>query len=290
MAEGARKSPLAGGDARKFVRSIDNLPTLPSIVAKVSEIIESPTASAADINRVIRQDMALSARILRLVNSSFYGFPRRISSITHAVVILGFNTVRNVTLSAFVLDAFAARDLPFGHREFWIHSLGTAVAANTLAKRWGASEAEDAFMGGLLHDIGKTVLHQYARDDFAAVLKVVKEKDCLIYDAERECIGTTHAEMGGALLDAWHLPPHLVEAVTFHHSPGAAPDSNLAAVVHLADIFTRALLVGSGGDERIPRASREAWARLALDTAQVGELLQEIAREIRKVDAFVELL
>lgn len=291
VVEPIRKGLLADGDAKKFVKSIDNLPTLPSIVAKVSEIIENPTASAADINSVIRQDLALSARILRLVNSSFYGFPRRISSITHAVVILGFNTVRNVALSAFVLDAFSVRDLPFGYRDFWIHSLGTAIAANTLAKRLGFADAEDAFMGGLLHDVGKVVLHQYAREDFAAVLRIVKEKDCLIREAEKEALGLTHAEVGSALLDAWHLPPKLVEAVGLHHAPGASVEAaELSAIVHLSDIFTRALLVGSGGDSRIPRASREAWARLKLDTSQVGELLREIAREIRKVDAFVELL
>ena len=290
MGERAPSARL-GGDVKRFIRGVDSLPTLPSVVARVNELVQDPTSSAADINRAIRQDIALSARILKLVNSSFYGFPRRISSITHAVVILGYNTVRNVVLSAFVLDSLGSKDLPFGHREFWIHSLGVGVAANTLAGRRSLPDADDAFVCGLLHDVGKVVLHQYAREDFADVLKVVKDKDCLIADAEREVMGATHADVGAALLEAWHLPPHVVEVVGCHHSPEAAHGApDLAAAVHVADILARSLLVGSGGDRRIPRASREAWGRAGAPVDQVADLLREIARDIRKVDAFVELL
>ncbi len=291
MSDEAGPVRLGGGDLKKIIRSIDALPTLPLVVARVNELVENPKASAADINNAIRQDVALSARILKLVNSSFYGFPRRISSITHAVVILGFNTVRNVVLSAFVLDAFAGEGLPFGHREFWIHSLGVGVAANTLARRKDLPETEDAFVAGLLHDVGKVVLHQYARARFADALRVVRERDCLLYDAELEVLGASHAEVGRELLDAWHLPSHLVEAVSVHHEPDQATQSpGLCAVVHVADIFTRAMLVGSGGDRRIPRASHDAWAKVGVQVGEVDDLFREIAREIRKVDAFVELL
>ena len=291
MADDGEKARLFDGDPKKFVRSIDSLPTLPSVVAKVGELVGSPTASAADINNVIRTDIALSTRILKLVNSSFYGFPRKISSITHAVVILGFNTVRNVALSAFVLDAFAGRDLPFGYREYWIHCLGCGVAASCLAKRRGLAQAEDAFMGGLLHDVGKVVLHVYARPDYAEVFRRVKEHDCLIVDAEREVLGMTHAEVGSLLLDAWHIPHHLVEVVKCHHEPdGATSEPGLAAAVHLGDILTRALLVGNPGDNRIPRASHEAWGRLGFALGDIDGICRNIAGELRKVDAFVELL
>lgn len=291
MADEKAMRRLSGGDPRKFVRSIDALPTLPSVVAKVGELVGSSTASAADINNVIRTDIALSTRVLKLVNSSFYGFPRKISSVTHAVVILGFNTVRNVALSAFVLDAFAARDLPFGYREFWVHCIGVGVAANSLAVRKGLPQAEDAFMAGLLHDVGKVVFHVYARAEYADVFRRVKERDCLILDAEREVLGMTHAEVGALLLDSWHIPEHLVEVVKLHHEPdGASSHPELAAAVHLGDILTRALLVGNPGDSRIPRASHEAWGRLGLELGELDAVCRAIAEEMRKVDAFVELL
>ncbi len=291
MGESTKRIRLGEGDLKKFIRRIDSLPTLPSVVARVNEIVESPTASAADINNAIRRDVALSARMLKLVNSSFYGFPRRISSITHAVVILGLNTVRNVVLSAFVLDAFSGKGLPFGHREFWIHSLGVGAAANALARKQGLAEVEDAFVAGLLHDVGKIVLHQYARVDFHDALRMVAERDCLLYDAECEVMATSHAEVGSLLLDTWHLPSHLVEAVAVHHTPDVATQSpGLAAVVHIADILTRALLVGNGGDARIPRASHAAWTKIGVSVGEVGDLVREIAGEVRKVDAFVELI
>jgi HD-like signal output (HDOD) protein len=110
----ADKEPAGRPALERLVEGIDTLPTLPSIVARVNELVQDPTTSAANLNEVISKDLALSGRLLKLVNSSMYGFPRRISSVTHAVVILGFNTVRNVVLSSFVLDAFDARDLPFG--------------------------------------------------------------------------------------------------------------------------------------------------------------------------------
>ena len=291
MADKKERRRLSGGDPQKFIRSIDSLPTLPSVVAKVGELVGNPGTSAADINNVIRTDIALSARVLKLVNSSFYGFPRKISSITHAVVILGFNTVRNVALSAFVLDAFVARDLPFGYREFWIHCLGTGVAASALAKRRGLAQAEDAFMAGLLHDVGKIVLHVYARPEYAGVFRRVKERDCLILEAERDVLGMTHAEVGGLLLDAWHIPEHLVETVKLHHEPdGASAGPDLTAAVHLGDILTRALLVGNPGDKRIPRASQEAWDTLGFALGEVDGICREIAQEMQSVDAFVELL
>lgn len=291
MGESKKRVRLGEGDLKKFIRRIDSLPALPTVVAHVNEIVESPTASASDINNAIRRDVALSARILKLVNSSFYGFPRKISSITHAVVILGLPTVRNVVLSAFVLDAFSGKGLPFGHREFWIHSLGVGAAANALAKRRRLAETEDAFVAGLLHDVGKIVLHQYARADFNDALRIVAERDCLLYDAEREVMATSHAEIGSLLLDTWHLPSHLVESVALHHTPDVATQSpDLTAVVHVADILTRALLVGSGGDLRIPRASHAAWTRIGVAVGEVDDLVREIAGEVRKIDAFIELI
>jgi len=291
MDENAKRSRLAGHDLDELIRRVDNLPTLPSVVAKVNELVESPGSSAADINHAIRQDLVLSARILRLVNSPFYGFHRRIKSVAHAVVILGFSTVRNVVLSTFVLDSFAARDLPFGHREFWIHSLGTGAAAATLARRMGLAEAEDAFVAGLLHDVGKVVLHQYARDDFAVVARAAAERDCLLYDAELDMLGTSHAEIGGRLLDAWQLPEDLVEAVRSHHVPGEAGGyRDLVAVVHVADILARALLVGNGGDARIPRVNAEAWSRAGAPPEGIEAVLREIADELRKAKAFMDML
>ncbi len=275
-----------------IVGSIDALPTLPSVVSRVNELVDDPTASAGDINDVISHDMALSSKILKLVNSAFYGFPRRISSITHAVVILGFQTVRNIALSAFMLDAFDSDDLPFGYRSFWIHSVGVGVAANAVGARQGIPVSDDAFMCGLLHDIGKLVAHQYLREDFSKVMQKVDTEETTIAEAEAAILPADHAEVGALLMEQWQLPEKMVAVLRFHHRPEEAPDESrkLASAVHAADILARALLIGSGGDKKIPVISDTAWAELGLTAEVLPELMKDISGDMGRVEAFIDLI
>jgi len=278
-------------DPTKIINRVSDLPTLPSVVARVNEMVGDPSVSAGNINDVISKDVALSSRILKLVNSAFYGFPRRIASVTHAIVILGFNSVRNVTLSASVFEAFEAKDLPFGYRDFWVHSIGVAVATNVIARQKRLADVEDAFMCGLLHDIGKVVLHQFARDDFARALNYAQDKDCLLFDAEVEVLGASHAHIGGLLTDRWRLPPKIVDVIRFHHSPMEAAEAReLTATVHIADAFARALMIGSGGDRKIPKADPAAWSLLGLDKEGPGQLMRQVASEMHTADAFVDMI
>ncbi len=275
-----------------LVGSIDSLPTLPSVVTKVSELVDNPSASAGDINEVISHDLALSSKILKLVNSAYYGFPRRISSITHAVVILGFQTIRNIALSAFVFDAFESGDLPFGYRNFWIHSVGVAAAANVIGSRQGVPLSEDPFMCGLLHDVGKLVLHQHLKKEFLKVLQTVESDKIPIFEAERRVLGTDHAEVGGLLMEHWKLPEKMVWALSFHHSPEkmAEADRKLAATVHAADVLARSMLIGCSGDYLVPEMSLEAWETLNLSADDLPEILQAISTDMAKVGAFIELV
>lgn len=274
-----------------LVENIEGLPTLPTIVARINQLVQDPNTSASDINDVISSDLALSSRLLKLANSSYYGFPSKISSVTHAVVLLGFNTVRNVVLSAFVIDALEARDLPFGYRAFWVHSVATAAAAESMLKPRSRRLADDGFICGLLHDIGKVVLHQYARREYGSVLNVVREKECLLLEAEQEVLGFTHADVGAALLGEWHLPVFLNRAVEDHHVLTTEDEVlMLASAVHVADIFSRALLIGNGGDNGIPLLSERAAETLGISDKNVGRTLKQIAGEMKRAEQFLELL
>ena len=283
---------MAGNRFEEIVGSVDALPTLPTVVAKVNELVDDTSVSAGDINEVISHDIALSSKILKLVNSAYYGFPRRISSITHAVVILGFQTIRNIAVSAFVLDAFEGGGTLFGHRGFWIHSVGVGVAANVVGQRQRLPASEEAFMCGLLHDVGKLVLNQFARKDFARVLELARAEDITVLEAEGRVLGTSHAEVGAMLLERWKLPQRMVAAIGGHHRPESAPEEArvLTAAIHVGDIVTRALLVGSGGDEKIPTVSAEAWTALGLSEEALPGMLQEISSDMTKVGAFIELV
>lgn len=278
-------------DLRAVIEKIDNLPTLPDIVVKLNRLITDPSTSAGDINDLISRDVSLSAKILKLVNSPYYGFPRRITTVTYAVVILGFTAVRNLTLSAFVFDAFKQRGVgKFDLKGFWRHSICTAVAAQHLARDGEDVSDEDGFMGGLLHDVGKVVMSQYLQDDLNRVMARVTESDCLFLDAEMDLLEYNHAKIGAILLEKWNLPKNLVAMVRHHHTPTRAQEGKRdCAIVHFADILARSLGVGSGGDRKMPLLDGAAWEELGLDWAAVDELLGQVRTEIKKVGAFLEL-
>ncbi|MFW5856762.1 MAG: HDOD domain-containing protein [Planctomycetota bacterium] len=279
-------------DPRQIIENINELPTLPTVVAKVNALVNSSSASAGDINDVISRDLSLSSKVLKLVNSSFYGFPRRITSITHAVVILGFNTIRNLALSAFVFSTFRQGEQGFDNQAFWRHSIGAAVAANATSQVLGLpqGEKEDAFMAGLLHDVGKVVMCEYLHDEMGRIIGQVAERDCLFVEAERDLMDFTHAELGGSLLDAWNLPVNIVTLVERHHAPETAGDhARMAAVIHFADIVSRSLCFGSGGDDRIPCVSGAAWEMLELSRPQAEQIMDLTLQEMDRVGAFLEL-
>lgn len=278
-------------EIKKIIDGITDLPTLPDVVAKLNRLIGDPSTSAGDINEVISKDVSLSAKILKLVNSPYYGFPRRITTITYAVVILGFNTVRNLALSAFIFDAFKkGKAKEFDLEGFWQYSIGTAISASAVAKKTGLWQDEEAFMAGLLHGVGKIIMNQFMPDDLSRVVQQVKAKDCLFSEAERDLLGYNHTEVGGALLEKWNLPEAIVDAVGHAETPLAATKAqDLAIVLHVADILTRSLLIGFPGDRKIPQADPAAWAKLNLDWPEIDALLDKIRGEFSRAGAFFEL-
>ncbi len=278
-------------DLQDLITTISDLPTLPDVVARVNQMVNDPDASAADINDVISQDISLSAKILKLVNSPFYGFPRRITTITYAVVILGFNTVRNLALSAFIFDAFKKKGArEFDLRGFWRHSVCTAIASQATAARTGLWQEEDAFMGGLLHGVGKVVMNQHMADDVKRIMEHVRKEDCLFCEAEAALLDYTHNEVGALLLDRWNLPDAIIEATRHHHTPSkAAEAAPLCALVHFADILSRSLCAGFPGDWKIPRLAPEVWGQLALSWDDVGALMDQVGQEYNRAGAFFEL-
>ena len=280
-------------DTRARLEAIKDLPTLPDVVAKVNRLVNSEHASASDINAVIRRDLALSGKVLRLVNSSFYGFPRRINSITRAVVILGFRTVRNLTLSAFVFSTFRKGMQGFDARAFWTHSIGVAVTSAAAAEELGFSTRgrEDAFIAGLLHGVGRVVLCEYAPEQMHEVLHRRDVEDMSLLEAEQATLGYTHADLGGAVLENWNLPEAIVQVVRHYPDPTkAGQDLRPCALVHASEILTRAMLFGNPGEERMPLVSARAWDEIELNHKILGRIMDRALDEMHRADAFLELL
>jgi len=274
-----------------MIQGISDLPTLPDVVTKLNQVILSPDTSAGDINNIITQDISLSAKILKLVNSPFYGFLRRITTITYAVVILGFNTVRNLALSAFVFDSFKKKGTrDFDLKGFWRHCIGTAICAQAIARKSKTWQVEESFMAGLLYEVGKVVMNQHLTEDLTRVMQKVKADDCLFSDAENELLEYDHNQLGGLLLDRWNLPPAMVETARLYHTPSQAETAPaLCAIVHFADIMSRALCMGFSGDSKIPRLDQTAFGLLKLSWDDVPVLMDQAVDEYNSAGAFFDL-
>src|SRR5205807_188521 len=174
-------------------------------------MIDRPETSAEGLGRMIEKDQVLSAKALQLANSPFYGFPARIASVSHAVVVLGLNVVKGLTLGATVFDMMKAA----GMDQLWRHSLGVAMVSHLLATRVGQKNPEELFVAGLLHDLGKVVMYVKLPETASRIEAAVRDRDVYMIDAEREILGLTHADVAGWLASAWHLPTVLKETIIY---------------------------------------------------------------------------
>lgn len=285
---------------KRITQTIINLPTLPTVVAKMIELIDDPKSSARSLSRIIRTDQVLTARILRLANSAYYGFPNPISSINLAIVVLGFDTIRNLGLSVAVISRLARASSDeelLDYTRFWEHSAAVAVASRMLARMHGFRAMEsEAFVAGLIHDIGKVILSQYQTANYSKCLHLVADEGISLAEAEQRVFGVTHAEVGGWLAGRWNLPDTLTEAIRLHHIPLAAKvRPELTAIVHFADILTRAARVGSGGDPLVPSFYRGVLHSLPLqlgedDKVDLQFYLTEFKQEMEQVDSFINIV
>lgn len=282
---------MASTDIRRIVERIQNLPTLPTVVTRILKLVKSPESCAQDVEEILSTDQSLTVKVMRLVNSSFYGYAGKITTLKQAVVILGFETIRSIALTATVFSAFPHRNRSLFDRElFWRHSIATGVAARMLAQAARDPATEDVFLAGIVHDIGKVVLDEYAPVEFDQVLSVVEEKDCLIYEAEREVLGSSHAQIGRWLATKWGLPAELTDVIFYHHQPGNAQRApRWTAFVHVGDVLARTLKLGSGGDRKIPPLDPSGWALTGLDEATLKRVLTTLPSEFAKADLFVQM-
>jgi HD-like signal output (HDOD) protein len=280
-------------DIIEIVSHITTIPTLPTVVDRMSTLLRNPETSAEEIGRVITTDQALASKVLKLVNSAFYGFPGKISTITHAVVILGFATIKNIVLTASIFKALKRNEkglTGFNLEEFWLHSIACGAAAKSLSRSCGFVNADEAFIAGLIHDLGKIVFCQYLPKEFHRILQVTEKKKILIYDSEKELFGVTHQEVGGILAKKWNLPSSLQHAIEFHHEPLKTRDHYLlTALVHCADILVRAMDFGNSGDNKIPLMSEQVWKTMKLSSRNLPAILADISEEFEKARILTEI-
>lgn len=264
---------------REIVLRVQRISTLPGVVTRVMQMVENPETSAEDLESVIATDQALAAKVLRLVNSPYYGFPRRVSTISQAIVILGFNTVKSLALSASVFDAFHGRGAALDRPVHWRHSIETGILGQILAE--GRTRGDEAFVAGILHDVGKVALDQNLPDEYREVHRRVAEGGRL-RACETAVFGAEHAEVGGWIGEAWNFPVQIVETIAYHHEPERAREASL--LVHV--VAAANVLVRSADPAAIPAPWR---AVLRLDEAASAAARARFEAEAGRIDALVEI-
>ena len=277
-------------NVRDAVLRIKDLPTLPSVLGKILATAADPDASALDLGQHISADQSLSATLLKLVNSAYYGFYRQISSITQAIVMLGFLEVRNLTLTATAFRTLSKNSSSYDRIQLWRHSLATAMVAERINKRRKLG-IEGSFESGLLHDFGKVALDLLYPEDFRLAAEDAHARGCNIAEVERERFEIDHAEVGGLLGEHWNLPPAVVEAIRYHHLPEAADQSpKLTALTAVANYITYGAGLGESSNGCPPAFPASAIEILGIAPDFVDELTAELSGEHEKVDEFLGTL
>ena len=259
---------------------LEDLPSMPQIAAKILEVLADENTTAKELNQVISRDPSLTTRILKIANSAFYGLSRDVKTLSAAIVVLGFRAIRDLVL------AVSVRDLPkrFGLAEkmLWEHSVGTAIASHVTAQELRLNDREEAFILGLLHDIGKLVLNMVKGEAYSRVLQIVYNEETTFLQAEQDVLGTDHPTLGAALIRQWQLPKHQEQVVAHHHDLEGARSQDertyrLVLLVNFADLVSHRL----GFGQRAPREDIDLMdAPMVKELSLPAERIEALAGEI----------
>jgi putative nucleotidyltransferase with HDIG domain len=267
--------PEAGATelAQKLIGDVSYLVSPPDVCIKVFGLLESGVASAQEIGDVIGHDPSLTARLLQLVNSSFFNFARRIDTVSRAIAVLGTRELYSLVLAVSAIKSFSKLPVTLVNIDtFWRHGIFTGLLARELARELHILHPERLFIAGLLHDIGSLVLYMRMPEQMRDLMLVSEGEEDVLHRAEQELFGFSHGDLGGALARVWNLPEHLQDAITHHHDPGAGhtPD---AAIIHLADALANRSVLGAFCEDPPGMAHIDpvAWEILGMDPAKLDE-------------------
>lgn len=280
----------AGRIIDRALASMGEIATLPEVSAKVLRIVSSPKGSAQELHELIRHDPALSALVLKAVNSAFYGFPGQIVSLDRAIILLGFAAVRNIALTPSLSRLFGQGPPtgPFPPRELWMHSVAVALAAKRLAQFQPENAAPDEmFLIGLIHDLGLVVERQAFPAELAEVVGCCEAQQGGLLELEARIIGASHQELGEALMAKWRFPRRLRAIVAHHHDPDNLSEEyrRMGWILRLADLLSCEIGIGAILAERGPEVAGEVLAASGATTEQLEEVRQRLPQEIAEAVA-----
>lgn len=277
----------------EIISRIEELPTPDPVVQKIIAVASDPNSSAKDLANVIKLDPSLTVRVLRIVNSAYYGLPRKIAELSEAVMILGFKTVRNIALSVFTYSSVVRRKKSvIDHVALWKHFVGVAVASELIAQLVGYPNKEELFVAGLLHDMGKVTLEFVSPEMFLAVAKLAKTLKISFFEAEKKLDLPNHALISMKTIERWRLPELISQSCGGHHTPDTFSDSlysDVISMVHVSDFFVNAIGYGEsysyGGLELSPYALN----LLGLKPKTLTNYLKKLKEKLATADEFLKM-
>lgn len=274
------------------IQEISHIATLPEVTLKIIRIVEDPDSSAQDLNKVITNDPALGARILKVVNSAFYGLPGQIGSINRAIVLLGLNAVKNIAIAASLAKLFRGGQIcpQFNARDLWQHSIAVATGTQLLSKEAGLGLPDEAFLAGLIHDMGIMVEMQARRAKLVEMFEGLEESGKTFREAELEIVGATHEQFGMALCRHWKFPASFGFVTGFHHRPLELARANrtLTALVHVADVLTKQLQIGFTADVEHDAVDPQLLEESKLTPASLATVSERLPEAMEEASALIQ--
>ena len=265
--------------------SVKELPTIPETLSSILSLVTDPHSSVADLARVVERDQSLTAKVLRMVNSAFYGFYRQVTTVRDAAVILGFNEIRILALTVSMFDVFQASPSGWERGRFWEHSLVVGIATESLATR-ARLDSKEAFVAGLLHDLGKVAFDHVLGEKWLDLVIQAGKEGIPLNEIEKARLGMDHGELGAWLGEKWHLPEGIITAMQFHHHPDELRHAaRLCTAVRVANSIVKGKGIGLSGNPCVEAVEDWMLPRLNLDKKIFEEVESHITSDLKSVQA-----
>ncbi|MDH4028106.1 MAG: HDOD domain-containing protein [Nitrospirota bacterium] len=264
----------------KLFSRVDDLKTLPAVVLQINNLLRKEAVSIEEVSNTIEKDAALTARVLKLSNSSYYGLSYKVNSPASAIAILGFDTIRNLAVTISLTKSFnKPGKSAFNVKEVWLHGLGCAVAAKALAcKSRDLGLQEKAFIGGIIHDIGKLLIFENMPAEMDRIMEMSSFDRTVDYgEIEKDVLGFTHADVGAYVAEKWLFPPELTGTIKYHHRPELnKEDREIACAVHAGNEIAKALCLGKSTFEKARNMNPRIWKELDLTEDDLSGIIPQI--------------
>lgn len=277
-----------------ILQRVEELPTLPGISMQVMQMVNDPHTSAFELAKLIEKDAALATKILKTVNSAYYSLSRKIGSIQHAIGFLGFRKLSQLIVSVSVFKDLSVSESAYSMKKFWIHSLLTAECARSISAVLKKNRDDDAYTAGLLHDIGKLFMVKYFPEIMHSALAKSDAESLYAIDAEKQVIGTDHAEVGALLANKWRLPEFIIDAIRHHHETGEEPykdeNTDIVQIVAFSDVLTHQITATLYPVPGTYTYSSEKAQALGLNDTSITKLTQGIVEKMGAAEEMLHIL